>query len=59
MLSGTEDQVVENIQRTIRTLGSGGGYVLSPSTHLDLNVPASNVIACYKSAKEFGNYPLK
>jgi uroporphyrinogen decarboxylase len=59
MLSGTEDQVVENVQQTIRTMGSGGGYVLSPSTHLDLNIPAQNVITCFKSAKEFGNYPLK
>jgi uroporphyrinogen decarboxylase len=59
MLSGTEDQVAENVQKTIRTMGPGGGYVLSPSTHLDLSVHARNVIACFKLAKEFGNYPIK
>jgi uroporphyrinogen decarboxylase len=59
MLSGSEDQVTENVQRTIKTLGPGGGFVLSPSTHLDLNVPARNVIACFKTAKEFGPYPIK
>ena len=58
-LTGTVDQVADYTRTMIETLGPGGGYVLSPSTHLGANIPARNVITLFRSASRYGKYPLK
>jgi uroporphyrinogen decarboxylase len=57
-LPGSEQDVIEEVKRRIRTLGPGGGYVLAPANHIQPDVPPQNVVALFEAAREFGAYPL-
>jgi len=52
------ETVTREVKKRIRILGEGGGYVLAPANHLQPDVPAKNVEALFKAAREFGRYPL-
>jgi uroporphyrinogen decarboxylase len=58
-MTGTRADVVEEVKRRIKQLASGGGYILAPSNHLQADVPAENVLTLFKSAHEFGKYPIQ
>lgn len=57
-LPGSRADVVAEVQARIAQLGSGGGYVLAPSNHLQADVPPENVVALAEAARRFGQYPL-
>jgi uroporphyrinogen decarboxylase len=57
-LYGSREDVREETKRRIQALGRGGGYILSPANHIQRDVPPENVIELYRSAREFGVYPL-
>lgn len=57
-MPGTEQNVIDEVKLRIAQLASGGGYVLAPSNHLQADVPAANVIQLFKTAIEFGQYPI-
>jgi len=46
------------VQRRIRQLASGGGYILTPANHLQADVPAENVLELVEAARRFGHYPI-
>lgn len=52
----TEDVQREVIDR-LRTLGRGGGFILSCSHSLLADVPLDNIITMYETAYEYGFYP--
>ncbi len=58
-LQQDEATVEAEVKRRIRLLGQGGGYVLAPANHLQPDVPAQNVIALFRAARQFGKYPLE
>jgi len=51
---GSQDQVREQVRRTIAHLGAGGGYVLCAVHNIQAEVPPANVEAMYEAAIEFG-----
>lgn len=53
-LSGTVEQAKDYAVQMIETLGHGGGYVLSPTSHLKANVQARNVIELFRFAANYG-----
>lgn len=55
---GTPDEVRAEAIKTMRTLGPGGGYILSPTHYLQPDVPPENVIALRDAVMECGHYPL-
>ncbi len=55
---GSVEDVREEVRRRIRDLGPSGGYVLSPVSNIQSEVPAANVVAMYDAANEVGWYPL-
>ncbi len=55
MPSELED-VEREVKLRIDQMGKGGGYILSASNHMMDDIPAANVIAMYKTAKEYGKY---
>lgn len=57
-LQGDEQRVRDEVQNRIHLLGKGGGYVIAPANHLQPDVPAANVIALFRAAREYGKYPL-
>lgn len=49
---GTPAQVKEMVQRTIRTLGKGGGHIIAPSQEVMNDVPIANVKALVETIVE-------
>lgn len=58
-LQGDEARVVAEVKERLRVLAPGGGYVLAPSNHLQPDVPAGNVVALFKAARLYGQYPIQ
>ena len=51
--NGTPDDVRAEVERRIRDLGPGGGYILASVHNMQHDVPVENVVAMYDSAREF------
>jgi uroporphyrinogen decarboxylase len=58
-MPGTHEDVITETKMRISQLGSGGGYILAPSNHLQADVPAENVVTLFEAAHEFGRYPIR
>ena len=58
-MPGSRADVRAEVQRRINQLAQGGGYILAPSNHLQTDVPEENVLELFRSAHEFGKYPLQ
>lgn len=57
--TGTMEDVVRNCQETLDIMMPGGGYCFSPTHALQDNSPLENVLAMYRTAKEYGTYRAK
>ena len=55
-LPGSLQDVRNDIDRCVRDLAPGGGYILAPCNHLQADIPPENVIEMYTYAKSAGNY---
>ncbi|MGD8812867.1 MAG: uroporphyrinogen decarboxylase family protein [Anaerolineales bacterium] len=55
---GTPDEVRQEVQRVIRHLGPGGGYMVAAVHTIMDDVPAENILAMTDAIDEFGKYPL-
>ena len=49
----TPEEVSDEVDRCIRLLGKGGGYICGPDHHIKPDVPARNALALFKTACEF------
>ena len=57
MCFGKPEDVRMHVEKQIKAMGKGGGYILGP-THDYLNVSYDNAIAMRDACYEFGRYPL-
>ena len=55
-MPGTLKDVRADVDRCIKDLAPGGGYILAPCNHLQADVPPENVIELYNYAKSAGKY---
>ncbi len=55
---GTPDEVGEEVKRRIQQLASGGGYILAAAQTIMPEVPGENVVQMFRTAREYGNYPI-
>jgi uroporphyrinogen decarboxylase len=55
---GTPGDVEREVRQRLSDLGPGGGYVLAPTHDIQADTPASNVLALFEAAKQWGRYPL-
>jgi uroporphyrinogen decarboxylase len=55
---GTPEQVEEEVKRRVSGFGPGGGYVLAAAHNVQADVPPENILAMYKSAQKYGQYPI-
>jgi uroporphyrinogen decarboxylase len=56
---GDREDVIHEVKTRISQLANGGGYILAPSNHLQADIPAENVLTLFRTAQEFGQYPIK
>ncbi len=55
-MPGTTADVRQDVDRCLRDLAPGGGYILAPCNHLQADVPPENVIELYRYAHQKGSY---
>ena len=55
---GTVAEAEEEVRRVLRALARGGGYIFSPCHNLQPDVPPENILAIYRTADQFGRYPI-
>ena len=58
-MTGSEHDVVHEVERCVHQLAPGGGYILAPSNHLQSDVPPQNVITLFDAARKYGRYPIE
>jgi uroporphyrinogen decarboxylase len=58
MPRGTPAAVAGEVQRRLREMGRGGGYILAAVHNLQPEVPAANIVALFEAGRRFGRYPL-
>ena len=58
-MTGTRQDVIEEVKLRIGQLAEGGGYILAPSNHLQSDVPAENVVTLFDAARDLGKYPVR
>jgi len=57
LVSGTPDDVRENVRQTIAVAAPGGGYIISSSNTIHPGCKPENYIAMVEAAREYGCYP--
>ena len=57
-MPGSLADVEAEVERRIQTLAPGGGYILAPSNHLQVDVPPENIVALYEFGRRHGGYPI-
>jgi uroporphyrinogen-III decarboxylase len=55
---GTAEDVAREVKLRLRTVGKGGGLIISPAHNIQPEVPLANILAFYETARTFGRYPL-
>jgi uroporphyrinogen decarboxylase len=55
---GTPEDVANEVKQRIRTVGIGGGLILSPAHNIQPEVPLENILAFYETARLAGRYPI-
>lgn len=53
---GTPEEVKEVVKERIRTVGAGGGLIISPTHSLEPEVPWENILAFFEAIEECGYY---
>jgi hypothetical protein len=56
---GSPQEVRSEVRERIRAFGSGGGFVFNAVHNIQALVPAENVLTMYRTAREYGRYPLR
>ncbi|MBC7189558.1 hypothetical protein H5U35_05010 [Candidatus Aerophobetes bacterium] len=56
LVSGSKEEVIETVKKTIEKAAPGGGYIISSSNSIHPGCKAENYIAMVEAAKEYGVY---
>jgi len=52
------DGVRAEVERVIKIMAPGGGFILGPTHNIQADTPLENILAMYDAAKEMGQYPI-
>ena len=58
MPNGTVREVENEVKRRIAIWAPNGGFIICAAHDIQSDVPPENVVALYKAAEKWGNYPL-
>ena len=56
---GSPQEVSQEVRERIRAFGPGGGFVFNAVHNIQALVPVENILAMYRTAREYGSYPLR
>jgi len=55
---GTQQEVRREVLERVKKMAPGGGFIISPTHHVQLDTPLENFFAFLNTAKELGKYPI-
>jgi uroporphyrinogen decarboxylase len=55
-LTGSKDDVENDVRRCIETFASAGGYILTSANHMQADIPPENIRHMFESARKLGVY---
>ena len=55
---GTPEDVEEEARERMKYMAPGGGFVLAPSHHVQIDTTLKNFFAFWDSVEKYGNYPI-
>ena len=55
-MNGPVEGVIEEVKKRINIFGDGGGYIMTSTNHLQVDVPPENIVALFDAAREYGRY---
>ncbi len=55
---GTPEEVKTEVKRLIKNCAPGGGFILTPAHNIQSDTSMENILAFYKAAKDYGQYPI-
>lgn len=53
---GSKEEIGTEVEKMIRIMGKGGGYILGPGHNIQGDTPPENIVAMFESAKKYRNY---
>lgn len=56
---GTPETVRREVRERIRVMAPGGGFIIAPTHHVQLDTPLENFLAFLEAAKTYGVYPVR
>ncbi len=56
---GTLKEVKKEVLERIKTIAPGGGFIISPCQHVQLDTPLENFMTFINTVKEYGKYPVR
>jgi uroporphyrinogen decarboxylase len=58
-LTGSQQDVIEEVKLRLKQLAPGGGYIVAATNHIQPDVPPENVITLYEAGRTYGSYPIQ
>jgi len=55
---GSTEDVASEVKTRIKTMAQGGGMIIGSSHFIEDNVPLSNILTLFETAKKYGKYPI-
>lgn len=59
LVTGTVDDVENEVKECIRIAAPGGGYILCSDHSVHDDIPNENVFALYEAGRKYGRYPIE
>jgi len=56
VMNGPIEGVIEEVKKRIKIFGDGGGYIMTSTNHLQVDVPPENIVALFNAARKYGRY---
>ncbi|MHB1252885.1 MAG: uroporphyrinogen decarboxylase family protein [Candidatus Humimicrobiaceae bacterium] len=56
---GTTQDVKNEVKERIKNLAPGGGFIISPTHHVQIDTPLENFFTFWESIEKFGKYPIR
>ena len=55
---GTTEDVEKEVRERIKNLAPGGGFIISPTHHVQIDTPLDNFFTFWDTAEKYGAYPI-
>ena len=55
---GTTEDVENEVKERIKNLAPGGGFIISPTHHVQIDTSLENFFTFWESAEKYGRYPI-